>query len=101
MTSPLKRLREARGLTGEELGRLVGKQKTTISKWELDQRRISVVNARLLARALDCDWPEIFGMPPRPPADVLELSRRVAELPPEDRDRVSQFVAALAVTRVA
>lgn len=67
--SPLKRLREAIGLTQEELARRVGVSVKTISNWERGAypARFNLPQIKALCRELECsleDLPDDFG-PPR------------------------------------
>lgn len=50
----LKRRRKEMGLTGDELGKLVGVQKSAISKYELGQAQPSQETLLKLAQILDC-----------------------------------------------
>ena len=64
--SPLKRLREAVGLTQEELARRIGVSSKTISNWERGAfpARFNLPQIKALCRELRCnleDLPDDFG----------------------------------------
>src|SRR2546430_6990917 len=57
----IAKLREARGLTGEQLGRALGLQKSQISKIESGTRRLDVSEVALMADALGVSLGELLG----------------------------------------
>lgn len=58
----IKLARERKGLTQEELGRLVGKEKSTIGCYETGARSPSVETLALIARALETSMDELTGL---------------------------------------
>lgn len=62
----IRALREARGLTQDELGDLVGVREKTISRWENGKHQAVLGNARALAAALGVDVQDITGHLPAP-----------------------------------
>jgi len=58
----IKKFRERRGLTQEELGRLVGKEKSTIGCYETGVRSPRVETLALIARALAVSMDELTGL---------------------------------------
>lgn len=61
----LREAREAAGLTQKELGTLVGKDVTTIGKYENGTRNPSAHTAQKIASVLRLDWTMFF------PEDIL------------------------------
>ena len=62
----IRRLREARELTQEDLADLVGVRSKTISRWENGRNEALRDNARTLAKALGVSEETILGTPPAP-----------------------------------
>lgn len=56
----LKEIREAKGMTQEELGKLVGMSRGNVSNIESGRRNPSVGILKKLAAALDCDLEVLF-----------------------------------------
>ena len=56
----LRELRQARGLSQEELAFKAGLHRTYVSSAERGQRNLGLVNIERLARALDIDICELF-----------------------------------------
>ena len=46
-------MRQKKGLTQEELGKLLGVKKSAISRWESGERRITLENIRNISQAMD------------------------------------------------
>lgn len=65
LVSALRAQREARGLSQAEVGMLVGRDQTFVSKYEKQVQRIDVVELHDLCRVLELDFhhllKEIFG----------------------------------------
>lgn len=57
----VKRLREKRGLTQEQLADIMGKEKSTVSKWEIGKNKMIVGDMEMLCAALDCSPNELLG----------------------------------------
>lgn len=55
----VRHYREARGISQEKLGSIVGKTKDTISKWERGKRKLKMDEAKKLAVALGVSVSEI------------------------------------------
>ena len=62
----VKRLREARGLTQEELARICGYHRTYISSIEQGTRNVSLANLAVLAAGLGCKMEDLFRSLPKP-----------------------------------
>lgn len=56
----LKRARKRVGLTQKQLGDMVGKDITTIGKYENGQRHPQVATAKKIAKVLKLDWTLFF-----------------------------------------
>jgi transcriptional regulator with XRE-family HTH domain len=63
LSTNLKRLREARGYTQKELGRLCGLSKTYIGNVEQGTVNISLANLEALANGLDCTAEDLLRRP--------------------------------------
>ena len=72
--------RTARGLTGTQLGELVGLRKDQISKIESGRRRVDISELPLLASALGVTVRHLLGQAERPA--LAMASRLVADAPP-------------------
>jgi len=57
----IKRLRLAKGFTQEELGTLMGKDKTAVSNWERSQNKMTTDDLEKLCVVLDCSPEELLG----------------------------------------
>lgn len=57
----LKQLRRERGLTQDQLARIVGVTPLTVSLWERGQRAPNLRSGRLLAEALGCSLDALYG----------------------------------------
>jgi transcriptional regulator with XRE-family HTH domain len=49
----IRRMRQKKGLTQEELGELLGVKKSAISRWESGERRITLENVRNISQILE------------------------------------------------
>ena len=76
----LRAMRDARGLTQQQLGDMIGESQNTISNWEMasGKSRPSLAKFRLLCIALNC-----------PPGDLLGLSR--SDLTSKEYDLLKRF----------
>ena len=101
----LARLRQARGLTQEELGAAVGISNRMVAYYE---RADAVPPGPLLgklAQALKAPTDELLGLAPikdgtsPKTARLLKRLRKVEELPPADQRTVLKLVTALVETR--
>lgn len=106
----LKKLRESKGLTQLEFGKLFNASQNTVSNWENGNRRID--NDRLVSFAayFDVSTDYLLGRSDvaepaknQPIADGDELDRELIDLmrdlSPEDFQRVKDFVAGLKAAR--
>lgn len=59
--SRLKAIRTEKGMSMEELGKLIGVQKTTIWNYEHSERQPKISVAIELAKALNVDWEYLIG----------------------------------------
>lgn len=89
-------LREARGMTGEELGAALGVSRSQISKIEHGTRRLDVSEVALIADALEVSLAEVLGVER---SGSLALAARVMAAPDEDdtlpsRRRMRQLLEA-------
>ncbi len=57
----LREVRQARGLSQEELAFKAGLHRTYVSSAERGQRNVGLVNVERLAQALDIDIRDLFG----------------------------------------
>jgi transcriptional regulator with XRE-family HTH domain len=99
----LRRLREAKDLTREELARLTGFSASRIVKLERNEARLKVEDLPVFARALDCRPEDLVapaGLPAEPVfrAPVVDLSElddlaRVAEAAPHGTVPLDEPVA--------
>ncbi len=98
-------LRQARGLTQEELGALVGVSNRMIAYYERDGAQPPGALLVDLARVLQCSTDELLGVKPAteklPPrtARLLKRLRRIEELPRADQRAVLKLVDAMLDTR--
>ena len=60
MLSLLIRLRKENGLSQSDLGKLVGKNQRTISKYELEESELPVSVAKRIAEVFDVDWCKLY-----------------------------------------
>jgi transcriptional regulator with XRE-family HTH domain len=64
LSTNLKRLREARGYTQQELARRSGLTKSYICNVEQDMVNISLANLEALANGLECSAEDLLRRPP-------------------------------------
>ncbi|MEY8428498.1 helix-turn-helix transcriptional regulator [Lachnospiraceae bacterium 46-15] len=57
----LKQLREKRNMSQKALGDAVGITATSISRYEIGKRKLSVEMAKKIARALDVGWTVLYS----------------------------------------
>lgn len=89
----IKAARMRREMRGEELGAVLGLDKTQISKIEGGVRRVNVRELPQLARALGVAIGELLGEPARPRmAMAHRLAAGVAEAPAATRRRALQLI---------
>ena len=113
----IRRIREEKGLTQTDLAKLAGyTDKTSISKIENAGDNISTKTAIRIAKALNCDYKEIFGWTmtmeiAKPPTEAeletlqraiaymgiltnyqRELLDKISELSDEAKDRIMHIV---------
>lgn len=60
MLSLLIRLRKENGLSQSDLGKLVGKNQRTISKYELEESELPVSVAKRIAEVFNVDWWKLY-----------------------------------------
>lgn len=89
-------LREARGMTGQELGDALGFSRSQVSKIEHGTRRLEVSELAVIADALEVSLAEVLGVEP---STSLALAARVMAVPhPDDtmpsRRRMRQLLEA-------
>jgi transcriptional regulator with XRE-family HTH domain len=65
--------REARGLSQEALGVLVGLSRTSITNIEAGRQNVVAYTVRLLARHLDASAGDLLGSDAREPSDVATV----------------------------
>ena len=101
----LARLRQARGLTQEEFGGLVGLSSRMVAYYEREDAQAPGTLLARFAGALKVSLEELLGVKPikdgtsPKTARLLKRLRRVEELPPADRRTVLKLVDALLETR--
>ncbi len=89
----LKELRKTRGLTLDDLADMAGISKSYLSELENGRKDINGRRLKALAKALGVRPSDILGDSAGPEAD--ELARIVAELPPADRQLLTQIARRL------
>lgn len=60
MLNLLIRLRKENGLSQSDLGKLVGKNQRTISKYEIEESELPVSVAKRIAEVFDVDWWKLY-----------------------------------------
>lgn len=60
MLNLLIRLRKEKGLNQSDLGRLIGKNQRTISKYEIEESELPVSVAKRIAEVFDVDWWKLY-----------------------------------------
>jgi transcriptional regulator with XRE-family HTH domain len=101
----LARLRQARGLTQEELGAAVGLSNRMVAYYERDEAIPPGEDLANLARALKTSADELLGLAPikhgtsPKVARLLKRLQKVDQLPPADQRAVLKMVDALVATR--
>ena len=81
----LQKTRNLSGLTQEQLAKKLGISKQTISSYESNVKKPSILTARKLARALNCSLDYLLG---------LENSETIAiqDLRPGERELILQYI---------
>ncbi|MDU4209160.1 MAG: helix-turn-helix transcriptional regulator [Finegoldia magna] len=60
MLNLLIRLRKEKGLSQSDLGKLIGKNQRTISKYEIEESELPVSVAKRIAEVFDVDWWKLY-----------------------------------------
>ncbi len=60
--SKLKELRNAKGMTTKELGRLIGVTPSAVTNWETGAREPNIEKIKALCAALSCTADELLGI---------------------------------------
>lgn len=60
MLSLLIRLRKENGLSQSDLGKLIGKNQRTISKYEIEESELPVSVAKRIAEVFNVDWWKLY-----------------------------------------
>ena len=60
MLNLLIRLRKEKGLSQSDLGKLIGKNQRTISKYEIEESELPVSVAKRIAKLFDVDWWKLY-----------------------------------------
>lgn len=60
MLNLLIRLRKENGLNQSDLGKLIGKNQRTISKYEIEESELPVSVAKRIAEVFDVDWWKLY-----------------------------------------
>lgn len=60
MLNLLIRLRKENGLSQSDLGKLIGKNQRTISKYEIEESELPVSVAKRIAEVFDVDWWKLY-----------------------------------------
>lgn len=60
-----------RKMSQEQLANRIGSTKSSISRWETNERDITLGALGAIAEALNCDAPDLFRDPAQPSADAL------------------------------
>lgn len=97
MKTRIKELRNAKGWNQERLALEVGTAQSTISRAESGKGNASVATYREIARALGCEWQDLF-MPGSADPYIIE-TRELIELVPETfRDQVLGILRSIVQT---
>lgn len=97
----IKKLREGKGLSQGELGKLVNVGNTTISQWENDKRTPDLATLDKLANVLKTSSDYLLGRTDDPsPTNARQLPQTVApylpegfeELPPEAKEEIFAII---------
>ena len=88
----IRKLRESRGMTQDEFGKLIGKSGSQIGAYENEKTEmpVSVVYAIVEKTGCDIAW-LMTGKEPEPPSRKYDVRMRIYNL--EDRLRVIQILA--------
>ena len=88
----IRKLRESRGMTQEEFGKLVGKSGSQIGAYENEKTEMPVSVVYAIAEKTGCDIAWLMtGKEPDPAAEKYDISMRIYNM--EDRLRVIQILA--------
>ena len=60
MLNLLIRLRKEKGLSQSDLGKLIGKNQRTISKYEIEESELPVSVAKRIEEVFDVDWWKLY-----------------------------------------
>lgn len=89
----IKEIRERRGVSQEQLAKLINTTQPTISRYESARRRLTFATMDRLGEALGCHWAEFYSPVPIPKdrreARLLEKFR---ELPPDLQAAIERMV---------
>lgn len=66
----IRELRQARGMTQEQLAEACDLHRTFIGSVERGERNVAVLNLRKIARSLRVPLTDLFADPPAPPSDA-------------------------------
>lgn len=101
MALKIKALRNARGLTQQQLADLAGMERSQLSKIEREVEPASTKRLDALARALGVSVPELFDVSDPVDSYLSALTVVLQELAHEDREAVISHALALKALRQA
>lgn len=88
----LKAIRQARGVSRQELADAIGVSYGSVKAWELGYREAGIDKAAACAKVLGCSVQELVGEAPTP---VEAITRAFMALDATDRAKVLAFIAGL------
>ncbi len=88
----LKREREYRGFSQEEVAKYLGISRSAVSLTEKGSRKLDIFELRKLCKLYECNIEDLTGAKrPEEPESVGMVARAAAALSPEDRSEVLRF----------
>ena len=97
----LARFRKARGLTQEELGRLLGISQRMVAYYEVETRYVPADLIPSLTRILQVSSDELLGLkplkliPPEESPRFLHQLKQISRLPRNKRDQILRYAESL------
>lgn len=89
----LRALRQARGLTQDELAAGLGVRRESLSRYEHGERAISLALLLDMAEALDCSMFDLLPVSQEPPEPTLATIITLLQERPDWRDAVARVLA--------
>lgn len=89
----IKKFREAKGLSVEELSKRVGIAKSTLSRYENEQRDFPINDIELYANALDTTVEYLLGITPNDTTHTIAAHHDGEEWTEEELEEIERFKA--------